>query len=87
MKLIDRMGEEFPIIKDQDTCRSVLLNGKKLYLLDKLESFENLGLWALRLQFTTENPTEVDAVLTDYRRGGVFDVGSYTRGLYARGVE
>ncbi|MBQ1264718.1 MAG: U32 family peptidase [Oscillospiraceae bacterium] len=87
VKLIDRMGEEFPIIKDQDTCRSVLLNGKKLYLLDKLESFENLGLWALRLQFTTENPTEVDAVLTDYRRGGVFDVGSYTRGLYARGVE
>lgn len=87
VKLIDRMGEEFPILKDQDTCRSVLLNGKKLYLLDKLESFENLGLWALRLQFTTENPTEVDAVLADYRRGGVFDVGSYTRGLYARGVE
>ncbi|MCQ2420238.1 MAG: U32 family peptidase [Clostridia bacterium] len=87
VRLIDRMGEEFPVIKDAGTCRNVLLNGKKLYLLDKLDAFRGFGLWALRLQFTTENPSEVDKVITDYRKGGQFDAGSYTRGLYSRGVE
>jgi len=87
VKLIDRMGEEFPLVKDPGTCRNVLLNGKKLYLLDKLDSFRGLGLWALRLQFTTENPGEVDAILGEYQSGGEFDAGAYTRGLYLRGVE
>ena len=87
VRLIDRMGEEFPLVKDAGTCRNVLLNGKKLYLLDRLDAFRGLGLWALRLQFTTENPSEVDTVISDYRNGGQFDAGSYTRGLYSRGVE
>ena len=87
VRLVDRMGEEFPIVKDAGTCRSVLLNGKKMYLLDKQAAFRALGIWALRLQFTTENPGEVDKVLSDYQTGGFFDAGSYTRGLYTRGVE
>lgn len=86
-RLVDRMGEEFAVVRDQDTCRNVLLNGKKLYLLDRLQSFHGLGLWALRLQFTTENAGEVDKLVQEYRRGGVFDAGSCTRGLYTRGVE
>lgn len=87
VRLVDRMGEEFPIVKDPGTCRNVLLNGKKMYLLDKLDAFRGMGLWALRLQFTTENPGEVDKVLSEYRSGGAFDPGMYTRGLYSRGVE
>ena len=86
-KLVDRMGEEFPIVKDGGSCRNVLLNGKKLYLLDKLAAFRGMGLWALRLSFTTENAGEVDKVLADWVRGGTFEPGSYTRGLYQRGVE
>ena len=86
-KLVDRKGEEFPVVPDTGTCRSVLLNGKKLYLLDKQEDLQGLGLWALRLQFTTENPREVDLVLGQYDRGGQFDPGTCTRGLYYRGVE
>ena len=86
-KLTDRMGEEFPIVKDPGTCRNILLNGKKLYLLDKKETFRGMGLWALRLQFTTENAGEVDRVLSEYRSGARFEPGSCTRGLYNRGVE
>ena len=86
-KLTDRMGEEFPIVKDPGTCRNILLNGKKLYLLDKKEAFRGMGLWALRLQFTTENPSEVDRVLAEYRGGARFEPGTCTRGLYNRGVE
>ena len=87
VRLVDRVGEEFPIVKDPGTCRNVLLNGKKLYLLDKKDALRGMGLWALRLQFTTENPGEIDKVLMDYQGQAVFDAGSYTRGLYSRGVE
>ena len=86
-KLVDRMGEDFPLLKDPGTCRNVLYNGKKLYLLDKLSSLRGMGLWAHRLNFTTENPGEVDAVLNQYMGRANFDPGTCTRGLYARGVE
>jgi len=86
-KLIDKTGSEFPIIKDGDTCRSVLLNGKKLYWLDRQEDLARLGLWATRLYFTTENPKEVDRILSAYESHASFDPGGYTRGLYLRGVE
>ena len=86
-KLVDRTGEEFPVVKDPGTCRNVILNGKKLYLLDKKQSLSGHGLWALRLQFTTESPAEVSRIVEAWRTGGTFDPGSCTRGLYYRGVE
>ena len=86
-KLTDRTGADFPVIKDGDTCRSVLLNGKKLNLLDRQEDLTRLGLWATRLYFTTENPREVDLVLASRRTPTPFDPGACTRGLYLRGVE
>ncbi len=86
-KLVDKTGAEFPIIKDGNTCRSVLLNGKKLSWLDRQDDLGKLGLWATRLYFTTENPGEVDRVLAAYRDPGPFDPGAGTRGLYLRGVE
>ena len=86
-KLVDRKGEEFPILPDPGTCRSVIYNGKKLYLLDKRDDLSRLGLWALRLQFTTETPQDVDRVLRQWAQKAPFDGASCTRGLYIRGVE
>ena len=86
-KLTDKTGAEFPIIKDCGTCRSVLLNGKKLSWLDRQDDLAKLGLWAVRLLFTTENTREVDRVLDDYLNPTPFDPGACTRGLYLRGVE
>ena len=86
-KLTDKTGAEFPVIKDCGTCRSVLLNGKKLSWLDRQDDLAKLGLWAIRLYFTTENPREVDRVLADYLEPTPFDPGACTRGLYLRGVE
>ena len=87
VKLVDRMGEEFRVVRDCGTCRSVILNGKKLYLLDKKENVRRIGLWALRLSFTTENTGEVNSVLSAWTQGASFDPGACTRGLYLRGVE
>ncbi len=86
-KLTDKTGAEFPIIKDGNNCRSVLLNGKKLSWLDRQDDLAKLGIWAIRLYFTTENVREVDRVLEDYLNPEPFDPGACTRGLYLRGVE
>ncbi len=86
-KLTDRTGADFPVIRDGESCRSVLLNGKKLNWLDRQNDLSRLGLWATRLYFTTENPREVDLVLAAQRTPPAFDPGTSTRGLYLRGVE
>ena len=86
-KLVDRTGAEFPIIHDGRSCRSVLLNGKKLSLLDRQEDLHRLGLWCLRLYFTPENPGVVDGDVRDFVNGAPFEPGSCTRGLYLRGLD
>lgn len=87
VKLTDKTGADFPVMKEADTCRSVLLNGKKLYWLDRQNDLSKLGLWAIRLNFTTENAREVDRILEEYLTPTTFDPGACTRGLYLRGVE
>ena len=86
-KLVDKTGAEFPVIKDGNNCRSVLLNGKKLSWLDRQDDLAKLGVWAARLYFTTENSREVDRILGDYLNPEPFDPGACTRGLYLRGLE
>ena len=86
-KLTDKTGADFPVIKDGASCRSVLLNGKKLNWLDRQNDLSRLGLWATRLYFTTENSREVDMVLAALHNPPEFDPGTSTRGLYLRGVE
>ncbi len=86
-KLTDKTGAEFPIIRDGGSCRNVLLNGKKLSWLDRQDDLAKLGLWAVRLYFTTENSREVDRVMNEYLYPEAFDPGACTRGLYLRGVE
>ena len=87
MKLTDKTGAEFPVIKDGNSCRNVLLNGKKLSWLDRQEDLARIGVWATRVYFTTENRQEVDRVLSDYVHPNPFDPGACTRGLYLRGLE
>ena len=86
-KLVDKTGAEFPVIRDGNSCRSVLLNGKKLNWLDRQKDLSKLGLWAMRLYFTTENAQEVDRILHACVVPTAFDPGACTRGLYLRGLE
>ncbi len=86
-KLMDKTGADFHIIKDGDKCRTVLLNGKKLNWLDRQDDLGRLGLWAIRLYFTTENAREVDQILSSVANPLPFDPGACTRGLYLRGLE
>ena len=86
-RLMDKTGAEFPVIRDGDKCRSILLNGKKLNWLDRQNDLSKLGLWAMRLYFTTENPRETDQILSAVTNPPPFDPGASTRGLYLRGLD
>jgi putative protease len=84
--LTDRQGALFPVVQEYK-CRNVVLNSKKLFLADKRDMTSALGLWAERLMFTTENAHECVSVLKRYLGQGDYEPGTFTRGLYFRGVE
>ena len=84
--LTDRKGERFPVVKAYG-CRNEILNSKILFLADKQSDWTRLGLWAARLQFTTENAVECVRVMERYIKGGKFEPNEITRGLYYRAVE
>ena len=69
-------------------CKTKIISGSDaLTWLDRQQDLNRLGLWAVRLYFTTENPREVDRVLADWQTPGPFDPGACTRGLYMRGLD
>lgn len=84
--LKDRQGASFPVVPEYK-CRNVVLNSKKLFLADKMDIMAQIGLWGERLMFTTENANECAAVMKRYLKEGDYEPGTYTRGLYFRGVE
>ena len=68
-------------------CRNELLNSAKLFLADRAADYEHIGLWAIRLHFTTENAFECVTVAELYLKGGNYTPVVYTLGLYYRDVE
>ena len=84
--LTDRTGARFPVVKAPG-CRNEILNSKKLFLADKQADYRRLGLWAARLQFTTENAPECLQVAERYLNRSHWSPPEYTRGLYYREVE
>ncbi len=84
--MTDRKRMTFPIIREFDH-RTVLLNSQKLFLADKKEDYEQIGLSAIRLFFTTENTRECQDIVRKYTNGDKKPMPNTTRGLYYRGVE
>lgn len=84
--LSNNKGSVFPVVREPG-CRNVVLSATKLYLADRREDYEFIGLWGQRISFTTESARECVEVaksclgLSEYRPNGL------TRGLYYRGVE
>lgn len=68
-------------------CRNVIYNAHKLYLADKRDDLYALGLWGLRMLFTTESPRECVEVAKGYLGLTDYKPNVLTRGLYYRGVD
>ena len=84
--IIDKTGRAFPILRE-NYCRSTLYNAEKLWLADKMDELQQLGVRWLRLNFTTENSKEIEAVIKAYKSGEGSMPERATRGLYYRGVQ
>ena len=85
--LIDRKGEEFPIVTDK-FCRSHILNTVPLNLMQYIKELEELGIHSFRIDFTDEDYKETDKILKAFKnKKWKEDFKNYTRGHYKRGVE
>lgn len=85
-ELTDRRGEHFPVLRAWG-CRSEIQNGKVLFLADKPQDWQTLGMRYARLRFTTESAEDCVRVLRAYRGEEDFSPAEMTRGLFYRGVE
>jgi putative protease len=84
--LTDRKGADFPVIRAYG-CRNEILNSKVLYLADKREELNGLGISTLRLRFTLESAEECAVITKQYLGLEAPSLADYTRGLYYREVE
>lgn len=83
--LTDRKGIQFPV-QCSGACSEVL-NSVPLYMADRIKEVRNQDFGVLR--FTTETAEEAEEILCRYfsRESGKMNEGSFTRGLYYRGIE
>lgn len=85
--LTDRMGMRFPVIKDGDSCRSVILNCKKTFMGFDKARLENCGIQFFRLYFTDENPDECIRVCDSFFKASGYRPGDFTNGHFIKGVK
>jgi len=89
-ELRDRTGQRFPVVHEFG-CRNQLLNALPLWLADRREDLQLLGVRYLRLVFTTETAQQCADVISAYTRGENVSCPEgeqgFTRGLYYRGTE
>ncbi len=77
-EICDRTGAVFPVVRDGDICRSVVLNSVPLYMGDKRDDLKKINT-DLRLMLTTETAEQCKAVCEDYILGKSADINNFTR--------
>ena len=71
----------FPLTRCYD-CRSTLYSPQKLFLAPLKRIYDGLGLWRIRLDFTTENADECVRLTQRFLGQGRYEPSAKTRGLY-----
>ena len=83
--LTDRKGVKFPVVKDGESCLSIVLNSLPTFMGDKLSEIRKSGVKSLLLYFTVEDYKKVDDVCASFFDNKKFE-GEYTRLHYNKGV-
>ena len=83
----DRMGMVFPVIKDGDTCRSVILNCKKTFLGYDIDKLKRAGVNFFRIYFTDESPEECKRICESFFENSGYRPEDFTGGHFAKGVQ
>ena len=84
--ITDRLGMNFPIIKDGDSCRNVVLNCKKTFMTDA-EKLKNADVSFSRIYFTDEAPDECVKISDAFLNGTNYRPQDFTNGHFAKGVK
>ena len=83
--IFDRKGEKLPVIKDMGECRSILLNAKPIFMLDKADEIRRAGISKSMVFFTIEAEKECQMICDFIFSGGKINI-DYTRGHFYKGV-
>ncbi len=86
IELLDKKGGAYPVLPAEG-CGSTVYSPGKLFFGGRRRLYQDLGLWAVRLNFTTENALECVQVMERYLGRGRYEPTGKTRGIYARGIE
>ena len=81
-ELTDEDGDPMPL-NPLPGHRSILYDTRKLWTADLRGLMKQLGVWAARLYFTTENPRECVQVTERHMGMGQYAPNRFTRGLFA----
>ncbi|MGI5971809.1 MAG: DUF3656 domain-containing U32 family peptidase [Oscillospiraceae bacterium] len=71
----------YPVLRTEG-CRNTVFSAAKLFLGNRVASYQKLGLWAARLSFTTENARECVQTLERYTRGSNYEPNGHNTGRY-----
>ncbi len=85
--ITDRMGMIFPVIKDGDACRSVILNCKKTFLAYDMDKLKRAGIDFFRIYFTDESPDECIRICESFFENSGYRPEDFTGGHFAKGVQ
>ena len=80
------MGMEFPVIKDGDICRSVVLNCKKTFMAFEMDRIKDSGVKLFRIYFSDESPEECEKVCKTFFSGDNYRPDDFTKGHFFKGV-
>ena len=75
-------GARYPVIRETPGHASVLLDEAKLWLIGEAARWRRVGLWAARLDFTTENAKECAQTLERHLGLGRYEPNRVTTGSY-----
>ena len=67
LKLTDRRGIEFPVLK-RFLHRSAIFNSIPTYMADRREELENAGITFEHFIFTVESKAEIDVIIDSYKK-------------------
>ncbi len=84
--ITDRMGMRFPVIKDGDICRSVVLNCKKTFVAFDMNKIKSAGVDFFRIYFTDESFDECKRICNTYLSNGDYRPDDFTKGHFFKGV-
>lgn len=85
--ITDRLGMKFPVIKDGNLCRNIILNCKKTFMAFDMEKIKNAGVNFFRLYFTDEEPEECVKISESFLSNTGYRPEDFTSGHFVKGVQ